>query len=88
MQRARNKAIAMGVNPDEEQNTNRPPKVNVASKHDRQVDRRTYKEKYDIFENASIQLLMQLTLASLALHQASVVYCSRIWQTTARMGPQ
>lgn len=50
-QRARNKALAMGVDPAEEANSNRPPKIVTASKHDRQVDRRTYKEKYDIFES-------------------------------------
>lgn len=47
---ARNKAIAAGVNPEEE-NSTRPPKVIIASKHDRQVDRRSYKEKFTLFES-------------------------------------
>jgi troponin T len=50
---ARNKAIKAGIDPASEENTNRPPKVIIASKHDRQVDRRTYKEKYELFQNVS-----------------------------------
>lgn len=38
----------------------RPPKINVASKFDRQVDRRTYKEKYTQFESVSISVCTQI----------------------------
>ncbi|KAI6188475.1 Tnt-2 [Aphelenchoides besseyi] len=51
---ARNKALKAGVEPTEE-NTNRPPKINVASKFDRQVDRRTYTDKRTLFQNPYIK---------------------------------
>jgi len=50
-QRARNKALAMGVEIEQAESGHvRPPKINVSSKFDRQVDRRSYKERYDQFE--------------------------------------
>jgi troponin T len=48
---ARQKAIKMGLDPNEAANSIHPPKLQVASKFDRQTDRRTYKDKYDVFEN-------------------------------------
>jgi len=50
-QRSRNKALAAGVEVEQEQSSGqvRPPKVNVASKFDRQKDHRSYDEKRDKF---------------------------------------
>lgn len=51
-QQARNKALAAGVEIEQlETGAVRPPKVNVASKHDRQKDHRSYGERRDKFEN-------------------------------------
>ncbi|CAJ0955264.1 unnamed protein product, partial [Mesorhabditis belari] len=52
---ARQKAIKMGLDPNEAANSIHPPKLQVASKFDRQTDRRTYKDKYTLFENPSVQ---------------------------------
>jgi troponin T len=47
----RNKALKKGIEPDAEGAAGRhPPKVAVASKYDRQVDRRTYTDRREIFE--------------------------------------
>jgi len=55
-QRARNKALAAGVELEQESSgKTRPPKVNVASKFDRQVDRRSYTDKYTLFENPVVR---------------------------------
>lgn len=55
-QRARNKALSLGVEVEEAASGKvRPPKINVASKHDRQVDRRSYGEKYTIFEKPYVK---------------------------------
>jgi len=51
-QRARNKALALGVEVEKaESGQVRPPKVSVASKHDRQKDHRSYGERREKFEN-------------------------------------
>jgi len=51
-QQSRNKALASGVEVEQlESGTVRPPKVNVASKFDRQKDHRSWGERRDKFEN-------------------------------------
>ncbi|KAI3413619.1 hypothetical protein GPALN_011108 [Globodera pallida] len=51
-QHARQKALQSGMDPSEmEENSSRPPKVRVASKFDRQTDRRGYGERRNKFEH-------------------------------------
>jgi troponin T len=55
-QAARNKAKASGADDvGVEESGNLPPKVHVASKHDRQVDRRSYGDKRELFENPEVK---------------------------------
>uniref|UniRef100_A0AC35G967 Troponin T n=1 Tax=Panagrolaimus sp. PS1159 TaxID=55785 RepID=A0AC35G967_9BILA len=55
LQAARTKAIEKGIDPVEAENSDHPPKITVASKFDRTIDRRTYGDKKNIFENPVIK---------------------------------
>ncbi|KAH7730780.1 CBN-TNT-2 protein [Aphelenchoides avenae] len=50
-QQARSKALERGVDPESVQDIKHPAKVRVASQFDRQIDRRNYGDKREIFEN-------------------------------------
>jgi len=47
---ARNKALKKGLDPNEVVSTRYPPKVSIASKYDRQTDRRSFKERQKLYE--------------------------------------
>jgi troponin T len=52
---ARNKALKMGVEPEDIGSTKHPPKVKVSSKFDRQTDHRSYTDRYTLFENPAVK---------------------------------
>lgn len=52
----KNKALKMGLD-TEDLNSAVPPKVRLASKYERKVDRRTFKEKTSLFDGGYVELL-------------------------------
>ncbi|KHJ98614.1 hypothetical protein OESDEN_01403, partial [Oesophagostomum dentatum] len=48
---ARNKALKKGLDPAEAGSSKYPPKVQVSSKYDRQIDRRNFQERRSMYDN-------------------------------------
>lgn len=55
IQRIRHKAQKMGLDPDEAASSLYPPKINVASKYDRQTDQRSFGDRRELFEHPIIK---------------------------------